>query len=84
MKLINEGNWNKPWPGMNVTCQATDCGAEMFIEEADVLPLDFNPGKCHVVCPICGNRVPFSDETLPMRMKISLNKERKYNSGDPF
>lgn len=80
MRLIEEGKWKKPW-SIEVVCSEKECGAKLLVEEKDVKPVDYNSGY-YTECMICEAQIKITDNSIPLRMKVILDKKRKYHDCD--
>ncbi|HTM68016.1 MAG TPA: hypothetical protein VL426_01850 [Candidatus Binatia bacterium] len=82
MKVVKEGKWNVPWSG-EYGCRT--CEAVLHLDEADVKPTDNRSNEFYFVCPVCGKTTEVPAKDLPLRVKETLEKKRKYwSSGDPW
>jgi hypothetical protein len=80
MKVLKEGNWKNPW-STQATCTEKSCGAQLLVEEADVMPVDYGTGY-FAQCPICHCRVIVDD--LPLRLRRILDPKRKVSTGSAW
>jgi len=78
MKVLKEGKWNVPWSG-KYGCPT--CDAELLVEEADVKPV-MDCWKYVADCMLCGKALDIPMNDLPLRVKESVDKKRKWYSSD--
>lgn len=76
MKVLKEGKWNLPWSG-KATCPT--CEAELLVEESDVKPT-YNKTTYFCDCAVCGKPIDLSAKDLPLRLKETVDKKRKWSS----
>lgn len=78
MKVLEKGMWDNPW-SLEAICSEKSCGAKLMIEESDMKPVD-NYVRYYASCVVCGHKISVASESLPLRLRNILDKERKYSS----
>ncbi len=80
MKVLEEGKWKMVW-SMELMCSEKECGAKLLVEEGDVKSVyDSSPAKYSAECPVCGSVLSLSPPLLPLRLKATVDKKKKWSS----
>lgn len=80
MEVISEGKWNNPWEHEYV-CRETECTAKLLVKESDVRAPDYTSFEIFTFqCRVCGHTNPIPATDLHLRIKKTLNANRKISS----
>ncbi len=81
MKVVKEGKWHVPWSG-EYACKT--CEAVLLVEESDVKPTYDACGRFYFTCAICGKDSDLPGKDLPLRVRETVEKKRKYSSSSDW